>query len=145
MSALQRQHTAFERCYLHFLLSRVLQILSSTPHKLGPAEPAEYRRRFQSHLAGSPAFLFLLGCPGLRCRRMLSVKGAREAASSSQASVHTVNVLSIIRSGNDLFLQTQSPGSRMLRSNGGPLHSLHARRKAIPSLIPVPTEAAHVH
>lgn len=132
MSALQRQHTAFERCYAFFSQGRCR--FYHPPHtKLGPAEPAEYRRRFQSHLAGSPAFLSLLGCPGLRCRRMLFVNGAREAASSSQESVRTVNVLSIIRSGNDLFLQIQSPGSRTLRSNGGPLHSLHARRKAIPS------------
>lgn len=88
---------------------------------------------------------------------MLFVDGAREAASSgagaevalylvsSQESVLTVHVLSIDKSGNDLSLQTQSPGSSRLRSNGGLSAHFTLGGKLLLPLIPVPTEAAHVH
>lgn len=101
VSPSEAAHTASERCYSFFSQWRCR--FYHPPHtKLGPAEPAEYRRRFQSHLAGSPAFLSWAEAQAdAVCRR------GKEAASSgtgaevvlclisSQESVLTVNVLSI--------------------------------------------------
>lgn len=67
MSALQRQQTAFEHCNTFFSQGHCR--FYHPPHtQLGPAEPAEYGRRFQSHTQDHAPLLSLLGCPGQRAR-----------------------------------------------------------------------------